>query len=163
MNRVRFEELLDRFGSDLSSWPDGERIAARGLLENDPLAVNALAEARCLDRLIYRSLDQQAAPEAADKAASRILAGLSRGLPAQERPIRIEPAHAPARVWWTIALPWQQIGALGFAAALGIAIGVFSADKQAMDDQRRLIVAIDGETDLNAVLFEADPTMGTQP
>lgn len=44
-----FQELLDRFGSDIAAWPTSEQAAANALLAASPDAQQQLAAARRLD------------------------------------------------------------------------------------------------------------------
>ena len=52
MTYERFETLADAYGGDLRRWPEGEREAARALLEGDPRAAVLLREADGLDALL---------------------------------------------------------------------------------------------------------------
>ncbi len=134
MNRDRFQDLLDIRGSDLAAWPDADRTAAKRLIASDPDAAKALEEARRLDSLIRGSL--ASAPKGNHEyIASRILTGLPKELPSQERQsetrvIQLCPPRKEPKPW--AFLPAQgalfpRVAALGFAAALGIALGLFWA------------------------------------
>jgi hypothetical protein len=160
MNRARFQDLLDSRGSDITGWPESERLAAESLLARDEQTAETLAQARYLDRLIELGLGAGTVQEGADEAASRIVAKLSGPLPQQERSAAIKPATSPA-ARRRLAVFWPQVAALSFATALGIAIGIFGAEKQAMMDEQRLNVAMDEpETGLNALLFDTDSLTG---
>ena len=96
MNRDRFKDLLDSRGSDLSAWPKADRLAAEQLIASDPKAAAALDRTRDLDTLIRRSF--ASAPDADhEDITSRILAGLPKTLPAQERhtETRVIRLHTP--------------------------------------------------------------------
>lgn len=159
MNRDRFQDLLDIRGSDLAAWPDADRIAAGRLIASDPGAAKILADARRLDGLIHGSLASAAGSE--HDAASRILAGLAGKLPAQER--RSEAPVIQLRAPQKTPKPWTffpaqgallpRVAALGFAAAFGIAVGLFWA--QSMAERQ------EASADAAAIIFPADTEIGT--
>jgi hypothetical protein len=168
MTRDRFQDLLDSRGSDLATWPDADRIAADHLMASDPGAAKAFEEARNLDRLIGRSLGA-AAPDGDHEAiAPRILAGLPKKLPAQaDRGIRLPIQATPRknrRAW--AFLPAQgallpRVAALSFAAALGVALGLFWAQTSMLDDRQPMITASEeGGTDVTGIIFQTDTTIG---
>ena len=159
MNRDRFQDLLDSRGSDLAAWPDADRIAAEFLIASDSKAAAALEEARHFDSLLRRSL--ASAPEADDNAiASRILAGLPNKLPAQEQ--RSEMRAFQLRAPQKQPKPWAfgpaegaffpRVAALGFAAGLGIAVGLFWAQSMAEHPE--------ASADAAAIIFETDSAIG---
>jgi hypothetical protein len=160
MNRAKLQALLDRCGSDLADCPGAERLAAERLLGRDSEARNLLAQARRLERLLVQSLNRES-QKATDEAALRILSRLSRNLPEQEPVITQKAVRASLPFLLASSSPWQRYAALTFAAALGIAIGVFSADLQATEDRQPMSLAFDdAETDLSALLFDNDTTAG---
>ena len=165
MTHERFQDLLDSRGSDLAAWPDADRIAAERLIASDPGAAKAFEEARKLDRLIQRSLGGEASEGDHEAVASRILAGLPKRLPAQiDQGFRLPAQAAIVRKkpkFWAF-FPTQgallpRVAALSFAAALGIALGLFWAQKIMVDD-RQVITASD--TDVTGVIFQTDTAIG---
>jgi hypothetical protein len=166
MNRDRFQDLLDIRGSDLAAWPDADRIAAERLIASDQGAAKIIEDARCLEGLIRGSL--ASAPQRdRDAIASRILSGLPKSLPAQERPPEARPVQAPAirkaPKPWTL-FPAQsallpRFAALGFAAAFGIAVGLFWA-QQNMADRQDVAAASEDANDVTAVIFQTDSATG---
>ena len=167
MTLERFQNLLDSRGSDLATWPDADRIAAERLVASDPSAAETFAEARNFDRLIGGSLGREAV--GGDEAiASRILAGLPKKLPAQagrglKAPIQAAPRKN--RSAWAY-LPTQEaflprVAALSFAAALGVALGLFWAQKTMLDDRQTMITASEeGGTDVTGIIFQTDTAIG---
>ncbi len=160
MNRDRLQDLLDIRGSNLAAWPDADRIAAERLIASDPGAAAVFADARRLDGLIHRSL--AAAPESErDAAASRILAGLPGKLPHQER--RSDARALEPRAIRNTPKPWTffpaqgallpRVAALGFAAAFGIAVGLFWA--------QNLAELQEASADAAAIIFPTDTAIGT--
>ncbi len=168
MNRDRFQDLLDSRGSDLAGWPDADRIAAERLIASDAGAAKAFEEARNLDRLIRQSLGGGALEGDHEAIASRVLAGLPPKLPAQvDRGIKL-PIQAAARKnrrGWAF-LPAQgallpRVAALSFAAALGVALGLFWAQRTMLDDRQPIITAAEeGGADVTAVMFQTDTAIG---
>jgi len=163
-----FSDLLDSRGSDLAIWPDADRIAAERLIASDPGAAKAFEEARNLDRLIGLSLSE-GAPEGDHEAiASRILAGLPKRLPAQVDPgfkLQVQAAPRKNRRAWAF-LPTQgallpRVAALSFAAALGVALGLFWAQKSMLDDRQAMIAASEESgTDVTGIIFQTDTAIG---
>jgi hypothetical protein len=162
MNRAQFQDLLDRWGSDLRRWPQASLLAAESLLASDGQAAEALAQARNLDRLIELRLGTAVDPDKAGEAASRIAAKLSGSLPRQERGARVALAGAPAGPGRRPSAFWPQAAALSLAAALGIAMGIFGAERQAMVDEQRVVSAAvdEADTGLSAFVADPDPLMG---
>jgi hypothetical protein len=168
MNRVRFQELLDCRGSDLATWPEADRLAAGRLIASDPSAAGAYEQARRIDRLIQGSLTSRPFEGNRDQIASRILAGLPKNLPAQAgRSVKLPVQAAIQREpkLWAL-LPGRQalltrVAALTFAAALGVALGLFWAQKNMLNEGQAMVTASEeGGTDAAAVLFPADTAIG---
>ena len=167
MTLERFQDLLDSRGSDLATWPDADRIAAERLIASDANAAKAFEEARNLDRLIGRSLGAGALEGDHEATAARILAGLPKKLPAQERSFKLPIQAAPrkSRRAWAF-LPTQgallpRVAALSFAAALGVALGLFWAQKTMLDDRQTMITASEeGGTDVTGIIFQTDTAIG---
>lgn len=108
---TRFRALAEAYGSDLGRWPEGEREAARELLERSAEARELLAAERSLDEAF------------ASLAAPPLPPGL------QERLARVpDEVRAPRRL---LRLPRRTLvaPALGWAAAaaLGLWLGARSA------------------------------------
>ena len=159
MNRDRLQYLLDSRGSDVTAWPDADRLAAEHLIASDPNAAAALEQARRLDSLIRTTLS---APKVdPEDVASRILAGFPKTLPAQERqtemritplrPSRKEPK--PWAFWPAREAFFPRNAALGLAAAFGIAVGLFWAQNTAERQE--------ASADAAAIIFQTDTAIGT--
>lgn len=54
MDVAEFEDLLDRLGEDVSTWPNPQRQAARDLLAQSEAARTLLEEAKLLRRTLAR-------------------------------------------------------------------------------------------------------------
>ncbi len=169
MNRDRFQDLLDIRGSDLAAWPGADRIAAERLIASDPGAAQAFEEARRLDGLIKHSLGRPLEGNHED-IASRILARLPKRLPAQagggvKLPVQVAASRKNPKFW--TFLPAQgallpRVAALSFAAALGVALGLFWAQKSMLDDRQALMAASEeAGTDVTAVIFQTGTAIGT--
>jgi hypothetical protein len=168
MTRARFQDLLDMHGSDLSAWPAADRSAAERLVASDADAAAAFAEARQLDGLIRASL--AASPSEAENdaiAAARLFDALSSTLPPQSAlPAQVRGARAasPARregfsrnrLFSQPILP--RAAAFSLAAACGIALGIFWAQKITQDEQ---MAAAAETTDAIAVIFQSETAIGT--
>ncbi|WKW50236.1 hypothetical protein [Rhodomicrobium lacus] len=164
MIRARFQDLLDSHGSDLSGWPDTDRGAAERLVASDAEAAAALAEARRLDGLIRAGLAASPSETESEVIATRLLAALPDPLPAQMPPsagaYAIRPAaarrrdepesQARNRLFSRPVLPGAA--ALSLAAACGIALGIFWAQKITQDEQT---------TDTIAAIFQSETAIGT--
>ena len=82
MTYERFEHLADAYGGDLRRWPEGEREAARALMESDPRAAVLLREADGLDAL----LDAAPRPAASHALREQVIASAAgAGLRARRR------------------------------------------------------------------------------
>ena len=167
MTLDRFQDLLDSRGSDLATWPDADRMAAEHLIASDPSAAKAFEEARKLDRLIGRSLGAGVLEGDHEAIAARVLAGLPKKLPAQvDRGFKllIQAPRKDRRAW--ALLPPQgallpRVAALSFAAALGVALGLFWAQKTMLDDRQTMISASEeGGTDVTGIIFQTDTAIG---
>ncbi|HUH24666.1 MAG TPA: hypothetical protein VLZ51_11450 [Brevundimonas sp.] len=119
MTYERFEYLADAYGGDLRRWPEGEREAARALLESDARAAVLLREADGLDALL------DAAPRPAPSHALReqvIASAAGAGLKARRR--------GPGPLAWLSGAGWAA------AACAGVVFGItltshLTADVQA--------------------------------
>ena len=103
-----FEQGLDRWGSDLSSWPDPERTAALALVERSERARMLMVQAQSLERWLDEGRTHQAPPQ----LQQRILAQLSR-----------RDIWQRAADWFASAL-WRPALAGTCALLLGFAVGV---------------------------------------
>ena len=168
MTLERFQDLLDSRGSDFAAWPDADRIAAERLIASDPSAAKAFEGARNFDRLIGRSLGAGALEADHEAIAARVLAGLLEKLPAQvDRRFKLPVQAAPRknRGAWAF-VPTQgallpRVAALSFAATLGVALGLFWAQKTMLNDRQEVITASEeGGTDVTGVIFQTDTPIG---
>jgi hypothetical protein len=154
MKLTRFQQLLDSRGGDLLRWPEEDRNAAEDLLARDPQAAGALARARRLDLLIDKGFSAEVSDDRADAAAFRVLARLPN---ISRMPLRSQNPQRASSVVRGVALAWPAITVLTLAASLGIAVGIFAAESQALHDQRLFgAVSDDPDADLNAVLFDVE-------
>jgi hypothetical protein len=178
MDRDRFQDLLDSRGSDLAAWPEADRIAAERLIASDRSAAKALGDARALESLIRRTLSAEAPEGSRYDAATQIVAGLPGKLPAQEG----RDARLAAPLGQVIQFPGRtaarkkprpfaffpaqgalmpRVAALTFAAAFGVALGLFWAQKSMLDDRATMIASEQGGSDVAAVIFQSDTAIGT--
>jgi hypothetical protein len=171
MTRARFQDLLDMHGSDLAAWPAADRSAAERFVASDADAAAAFAEARHLDGLIRASLATSSSEAENEAIAARLLDALpstlppQSALPAQARgaraasPARREGAKSFARnrLFSRPILP--RAAAFSLAAACGIALGVFWAQKITHDEQ--MAAAASESTDAIAVIFQSETAIGT--
>jgi len=90
MDAADFQNLLDRLGDDLTSWPDAQRRDAEALLRSSEPARAALAEAQRLRRLLDR-------PDVAAPAGlvDRIMDRVRTDRP--DHPDSAKPPHKPGR------------------------------------------------------------------
>ncbi len=107
MNVDELEHGLDRWGSDLDSWPDEERKAALALLERSERARALLVHGRALDGW----LDEGRTHRAPAQLKQKILAQLPRA-----------DIWQRAADWFASAL-WRPALAGACALALGFATG----------------------------------------
>ena len=109
MTYERFETLADAYGGDLRRWPEGEREAARALLEGDPRAAVLLREADGLDALL------DAAPRPAASHALReavIASAAGAGLKARRR--------GPGPLAWLSGAGWAAAACAGVVFGLAL-------------------------------------------
>ncbi len=146
MNLDRFAHLLDVFGSDLTRWPDAERIAAEELLGDSESARSLLAEAAELDAEL--SLDQPAPP------SEQLILDMG-----------AVPELHPRRLVVVGALPFARMPVLGrfaptlalaAAVALGLFVGnwAFPAEVAPSSAGRSFDEAADASDEETAELFE---------
>jgi hypothetical protein len=97
MNISEFEDLIDRLGEDISTWPDVQRQAATRLLASSPETVALLAQARAL-REALSAPPVRAPAGLADRifaAASKLKSETSQASRGEERPaLRAEAVAA---------------------------------------------------------------------
>lgn len=91
MTNDDFEDLVDRWGENVSAWPEPQRTAARDLLARSAEARTLLAEAVALRRALA---PRDAARAPADLSARILAAALDP--PAADTPAADTPAAAPA-------------------------------------------------------------------
>ncbi|MCZ6710705.1 MAG: hypothetical protein O7B25_10105 [Gammaproteobacteria bacterium] len=72
MNTETFTECLDRWGSELDSWPSAQQSAAKELLITSKRATQLLGEARAMDRWLASAADHQAPSGLAAKIIDQI-------------------------------------------------------------------------------------------
>ncbi|MFT4677818.1 MAG: hypothetical protein ACJAX5_003411 [Patiriisocius sp.] len=58
MNKREFDDLLASYGTHLSLWPEAKRGAAKSALASHPAWQSQIAEARRLDELLDKELDE---------------------------------------------------------------------------------------------------------
>lgn len=104
----QLQALLDSYGANRARWPTGLRTAAEALIDRDPEARAALAEAQRLDDLLSGASDPLASPE----LKARVLADAS--------------ARRRFRLPRSISFGpfWKPAATLAAAAILGVALGV---------------------------------------
>lgn len=161
MTLDRLQELLDRCGSDLSQWAVEHRAAAERLIASDPAAAKIFEEATRFERLIERGLGKDAPARDDGDVISRIFARLDEKLPAQAcraLPRQTAPGQNRSRFWPVLtqeAALAPRLAALSFAAALGVALGLFwaqTAPGQATEE---------ASADVTSILFQTANAIGT--
>ena len=138
----RFQELLDRWGADLTEWPEIDRKAAEILITGDPTAGRLLAQAERLDELLRESPAIAASPA----LKARIL--------------EAAPGHAVISAvstrWenlWPFGPIWRPAMALACAAFLGIVVGIADPIMLFTEENSRAASAA-GVTDEMVVITE---------
>ena len=108
-------DLLDRWGADLSTWPDqAAALSARHLIDRDPVAQDHWAEARALDGL----LDTVPTPAPSSDLADKIAAFAADTLP-PENVVSLAGAGPRRRFGWpSVALAASLI--IGLVLGAGI-------------------------------------------
>lgn len=125
LDEQEFEDLLDRHGADLSTWPGAEQGAAAALLTSSASARGALAGAQLLETALHDALAPVPPPLGLQ---ARILARAERRDAAPD---------------WLIGNAWRFVGVacapllLGFG--LGVAFGVDGMDST--DIESRVLLA----------------------
>jgi hypothetical protein len=164
MTLERFRKLLDAWGGALSSWPEGERLAARRLLADDPRACAALEAAQKLDGLIRRGVAAGSADDSAtSEAVQRVLTRLSAAaLPEQVNgAASARPAWASDMISWPRTswprTSWTRLAALACAAALGIAIGILAPMSPPHEPERH---AASKDSDPGSFVFGGEQDVG---
>jgi hypothetical protein len=157
MNRRRLQALIDRQGSDVSTWPDPERSAALRLLEADREAAAMLRKARALDALVVRSLRSG---EDAPAPVARTLRHLMEGLPPQDPQPHRRVTLAPQRsLAWAL---WPRVAMLVASAALGLALGLELAGSPEPETRLQVSALDEADTDVGFDLFDFDQS-SSQP
>jgi hypothetical protein len=119
MDLVAFEDLLDRLGHDMSSWPVEEQREALLLLAHSDAAEELLREARAMGALLAHP-------------AVRAPAGLTNRIMAQARreaPVRKEPEKRPLfqgvlRSFWPTRPAWR-VAFVSACFVVGLFCGIF--------------------------------------
>lgn len=119
MNRDRLIELADAHGADLRRWPEGERDAARALLEADPAAREVLAQAAALDDLLAAAPRPTVSAELRDRV---VASATEAGLRPRAR------FHIGRLLWWSGA-GWAAAACAGVVFGVGLTTHV-TADAQ---------------------------------
>lgn len=115
-----FQELLDRWGDDLATWPPKWRIAARDLLANSDEARQRLEVARQLRRVIATPKAVRAPVD----LSARILAAAAQQAPAFPSPTIASPDTA----LWGLLGRWLRTGVVMPACfVVGLMVGVVSS------------------------------------
>lgn len=102
---------------------------------------------------------RQATDDGDAAAAARVLAALSRPLPAQRRSWRLWPAEL---LDWNFSPAWPRLAALAGCAVLGFAFGVAGPILRERHAPL-MVVAQQGEGALPTVLSEPEPLAGVLP
>ncbi|WP_181313747.1 hypothetical protein [Phreatobacter cathodiphilus] len=103
MQRLDFQDALDRFGADLGRWPAVERALGEALLREDPSLGVLVAEARRLKALVASAPPVRAPAGLADRIVSLATASA----PPLPRVASPPTAAGSARERLTPALPQQ--------------------------------------------------------
>ena len=109
----RFQELLDRWGADLTEWPETDRKAAELLMTGDPAAGRLLVQAQRLDELVRESPTIAASP-----------ALKARILEAAPGYAVVSAVSTRWEILWPFGPIWRPATALACAAFLGIVVGI---------------------------------------
>jgi len=153
MTRDELQTLLDSHGADPAQWPAALRVAALGLIANDPQARADHEAARELDAALARF----AQPDTADEtAAARVLTRLAGPLPRQDRAFwRRWPA---VLLDWQFAPAWPRLAALACCAVVGFGIGLAGLDRPF--DRAGLTAS---NPDIASIVFEPEAITGARP
>jgi len=104
----RLSVLLDAYGADHSRWPEGERAAARALIEASDAARTLYEEAGALDDALARASAIEPSPE----LKAEILAAVG------------QPRESWVQALWPFGAAWKPASALAAAVVLGMIAGV---------------------------------------
>lgn len=108
------------------------------------------------EQFLAGALKRQAAPEADQAAAARILKRLAGPLPRQNRPFWRLPA---VLLDWQFAPAWPRMAALAACLMLGFGIGIAGLDRP-LD---RINGVSGSGADLSSAVFEPEAFTGAQP
>ena len=117
MTNEEFRECLDRYGSDLERWPDGQRAVARAFA-GTAAGRRELDAARAFDALLAEA---SSVPEALG-LRERILANVR----AQGRPIDL--------VFWLFAPLWRPAALAVAPLALGFTVGFTYPETDSLEE-----------------------------
>lgn len=122
MNAERLNQLAEVYGADWRRWPDSERVAARAMIEADPVAADRLLfAARRTDAVLDASPTPAVSMALRDRVlASAIAAGLT---PRRAR-------RALGRLAWMFGAGWAAAACAGVVAGANLTLHL-TADDQA--------------------------------
>jgi hypothetical protein len=131
MNVVEFEDLLDRLGDDLSTWPLDRQNEARVLLAQSAEAKELLREARAMRGLLARP------PVSAPAGlANRIMTQAARAPAVTKAPEKKPFIESLLRSFWPRSPAWRM-AFLSVCFAVGMFGGIFhnmtSLDRNEVD------------------------------
>jgi hypothetical protein len=119
MNVVEFEDLLDRLGDDLASWPLDRQNEARVLLAQSAEAKELLREAQAMRGLLARP------PVSAPAGlADRIMTQAARAPAVTKAPEKRPLIEALLRSFWPASPAWRM-AFLSVCFAIGVFGGIF--------------------------------------
>jgi hypothetical protein len=119
MNVVEFEDLLDRLGDDLSTWPAGQRVEARALLAQSAEANALLREARAMRGLLARP-----PVKAPAGLADRIMAQATSAPAVAKAPEKGRFLERFVRSMWPTSPTWRM-AFLSACFCIGVFGGIF--------------------------------------
>jgi anti-sigma factor RsiW len=119
MNVVEFEDLLDRLGDDLSTWPLDRQNEARALLAQSAEAKELLREARAMRGLLARP------PVSAPAGlADRIMTQAAHAPAVRKAPEKRSFVEALLGSIWPVSPAWRM-AFLSVCFAIGVFGGIF--------------------------------------
>ena len=125
MDEHRFEEALDRWGSNLHDWPEEERQAAEALLAQSKVAESLLRTERSIDATL--SMLQQHA----------VSPGLEQRIHARLTTVASNPDRGQ-RIWlWVTASLWRPalLAAVPLIFGFALGLGLSDVSEQELADQ----------------------------
>ena len=114
MDLSTFNDLLDRHGPALDTWPESFRRDAEALLQTSPEAADALADAQTLANLLAAMPEAPAPPYLAGRILSR-----------KNTAAAADPEDPWQRLLdWLGGRLWRPVLAAGLPVAFGFAVGM---------------------------------------